>query len=151
VQQQEWDEPARDDWVTTLDQVIQSAEGSVTLIAHSLGCALIAWWAAANSQAPHAAKVTGALLVAPPDVEHDGFPATVTGFAPMPRIALPFPAIVAASSDDPWCALPKAQSWAADWRAEFHTVGARGHINGESGLGQWARGRNLLAQLKATE
>ncbi|HEX2530423.1 MAG TPA: alpha/beta hydrolase, partial [Burkholderiaceae bacterium] len=98
---------------------------------------------------PHAAKVTGALLVAPPDVERTDFPEFVRGFAPLPRDVLPFHSIVVASSDDPWCALSKAQSWACAWGAAFHALGPCGHLNAESGLGDWPRGRAWLAQLTA--
>jgi predicted alpha/beta hydrolase family esterase len=147
VQQQEWDAPACDDWVTALDVAIKAADGTVTLAAHSLGCALAVWWAARYCAQAHAAKVTGALLVAPPDVERADFPAFVTGFAPMPRAALPFKSLVVASSDDPWCALPKARAWAQSWGAGFHDIGPHGHINSDSGLGDWQQGRKWLAEL----
>ena len=38
---------------------------------------------------------------------------------------------------------------AADWGARIVEIGARGHINGESGLGDWPEGRALLASLTA--
>ncbi|RJG07613.1 alpha/beta hydrolase [Noviherbaspirillum cavernae] len=147
VQQRNWDSPDRSEWVATLDAAIQEAEAGVLLAAHSLGCALTAWWAAERGGTPHAAKVKGALLAAPPDVERDNFPSFATGFAPMPRNPLPFPAIVAASSNDPWCALPRAQSWAVQWRAQFHDIGPRGHINADSGLANWPQGHGWLAAL----
>jgi predicted alpha/beta hydrolase family esterase len=148
VQQVDWDTPNRDVWVATLDKAIAEAAGSVLLAAHSLGCALTAWWAFQHGGQPHAAKVKGALLVAPPDVERYDFPQFVTGFSPMPRVALPFKTIVAASSDDPWCSLQKAQAWASGWGAQFHDIGPRGHINAESGLGDWPQARHWLAALK---
>lgn len=151
VQQQEWDAPARQDWVATLDAAIQAGTGPVVLAAHSLGCALVAWWAAEHGQQAHAARVKGALLVAPPDVERADFPALVNGFAPMPRMVLPFGSTVVASSDDPWCELPKAQSFAANWQAAFHNIGALGHVNAASGLGDWRQGRQWLAQLGGVE
>lgn len=147
VQQREWDSPDRSEWVATLDDAIQATEGCIILAAHSLGCALAAWWAAERCNTLHAAKVKGALLAAPPDVERADFPAFVSGFAPMPQIRLPFPGIVAASSDDPWCELPRAKSWAAAWGAQFHDIGARGHINSESGLDNWLQGRSWMAEL----
>ncbi|RZI44375.1 alpha/beta hydrolase [Herbaspirillum sp. HC18] len=149
VQQRDWDAPSRNDWVATVDAVIAAADGAVILAAHSLGCATTAWWAIQHGDAPHASKVKGALLVAPPDVERADFPGFVHGFAPMPREPLPFQTIVAASSDDPWCALSNARSWADSWQAEFHNLGPRGHINAESGLGDWPQGRQWLAQLAA--
>lgn len=147
VQQRDWDSPNRGDWVAALDASIQASEGPVILAAHSLGCALTAWWAVERRDAPHAPRVKGALLVAPPDVERTDFPEHATGFAPMPRAALPFKSIVAASSDDPWCALPRAQSWAADWGARFHNIGPCGHINAQSGLENWPQGCLWLTEL----
>lgn len=147
VQQQDWHTPKRNDWVARLDAVISATNGPIILAAHSLGCALIAWWAETCASMPHAARVKGALLVAPPDVERPDFPTAVQGFAPMPRRPLPFKSIVAASTDDPWCAFARAQSWANDWKAELHDIGPRGHINADSGLGDWAFGRRLLDEL----
>ncbi|RJF97224.1 RBBP9/YdeN family alpha/beta hydrolase [Noviherbaspirillum saxi] len=144
VLQSDWDSPDRRDWVAALDAAISAADGPVVLAAHSLGCALTAWWASQHRDAAHAGKVAGALLVAPPDVERADFPVFVTGFAPMPRTPLPFPAMVIASSDDPWCALRRAHDWATAWQAKFHDIGARGHINGDSGLGDWPEGREWL-------
>jgi predicted alpha/beta hydrolase family esterase len=100
-----------------------------------------------HASEPHARKVKGALLAAPPDVEREDFPAFASGFAPMPLAGLPFPAAVAASSDDPWCALDRARVSAAARGAVFHDIGRRGHINAESGLGNWPEGRAWLGQL----
>jgi len=147
VQQRNWDKPDRGDWVTTLDAEIAAESRPVLLVAHSLGCSLTAWWVAEHRNAPHAMKVKGALLVAPPDVERAAFREFATGFAPMPRIALPFRSTVVASTDDPWCALPRARSWAVDWQAQFNEIGPLGHINGDSGLGDWPRGRHWLHEL----
>ncbi|HZW22958.1 alpha/beta hydrolase [Noviherbaspirillum sp.] len=147
VQQRDWEQPVRSEWVDTLDAAIRNAPGPVVLAAHSLGCATAAWWAVTHGAAPHAAKLKGALLVAPPDVERSDFPAFVTGFTPMPQIRLPFKAVVVASSNDPWCEQPKAKAWAEAWGAHFHDLGPRGHINAESGLGDWGQGRNWLYSL----
>lgn len=150
VHQTSWDAPDRKHWVAALDAAIAAAPGPVIIAAHSLGCALTAWWAGAVGGQAHAPKVIGALLVAPPDVEHDDFPSFATDFAPMPRTRLPFKTIVAASSDDPWCAMHRAKIWAHAWGADFHDIGARGHINAESGLGDWPQARDWLVTLAAT-
>jgi len=149
VQQRIWDAPDRQEWVAALDSAIQEAQGPVLLAAHSLGCALTVWWAAQRRDVTHSGQVKGALLVAPPDVERTDFPDFVSGFAPMPTAALPFPSIVAASSNDPWCALPRAQSWAGRWGAQFHDLGRRGHLNADSGLASWPQGLRWLAELAA--
>lgn len=147
VQQQEWDAPQRSVWVAALNTALLNIDGRVILVAHSLGCALVAWWAMEYGHTPHAKKIAAALLVAPADVEQADFPAVATGFAPMPRLRLPFNTIVVASSDDPWCALPKAKSFAADWDAQCISIGACGHINAQSNLGDWPVGRAYLTAL----
>jgi predicted alpha/beta hydrolase family esterase len=58
-----------------------------------------------------------------------------------------FPSTVVASSNDPWMPLQTARDWAERWGSEFLDLGARGHINAESGLGEWADGQALMHRL----
>lgn len=141
-----WDMPDRDSWVAKLDQAIRQGEGPLVLAAHSLGCITVAWWAKLSPQASDG-RVVGALLVAPADVDDADAPAEVKGFAHIPRLRLPFPSIVVASQDDPWLSPERARGFAADWGSEFVDAGARGHLNGDSGLGAWAAGQELLDKL----
>lgn len=112
VEQRSWDAPDCKEWVAMLNAAIADCAQPVVLVAHSLGCALVNWWASMHGTAAHASRVKAALLVAPPNVERPDFPEAATGFSPMPTRRLPFNTIVIASSDDPYCALPKAQAWA---------------------------------------
>lgn len=143
-----WNTPHRNAWVTRLDEAIRLARAPVILVAHSLGCIATAWWAQLSPQ-PYGWPVAGALLVAPPDVGRPGAPAEIAGFAPVPRIALPFPSILVASTDDPWVELPRARSMAADWGSHFVDAGAQGHLNAASGLGLWHDGQELLDRVIA--
>jgi predicted alpha/beta hydrolase family esterase len=68
-------------------------------------------------------------------------------FCPVPRKPLPFPALVVASTDDPWCTLDRSREFADAWGARLELAGAHGHLNSASGLGDWAHGRELLGQL----
>lgn len=124
----------------------QRAHPVVLLVAHSLGCILTAWWAAHTR---HAAKVRGALLVAPGDVERPDLAAQIHGWAPIARQPLPFPALLVGSRNDPYCSLERAEALAQAWGARFVDYGERGHINAESGLGDWAEGHGWLQQLAA--
>lgn len=150
VEQHDWMRPLRGDWTARLEDVVlaqSDASGApVLLAAHSLGCILAAWWAAHTR---HADRVAGALLVAPPDIERDDLRQQIPGWAPPARQRLPFPAILVASSDDPFGSLESASRLASDWGAEFHAIGPRGHINADSGLGDWDEGRALLMTLAA--
>jgi len=51
------------------------------------------------------------------------------------------------SDDDPFCSAQRAHGMAADWGSEHVDVGVRGHINGDSGLGDWPEGLALLQSL----
>lgn len=143
VAQADWEQPSGPDWVAALAAAIAQAAPPVVLVAHSLGCATAVKWA---RQFP-ASAVAGALLVAPADTDRPDFPAAVTGFAPMPLQALPFPSIVVASTDDAFVTLPRAVAFAAAWGSELVNVGAQGHLNAASNLGEWPAGHQLLTQL----
>lgn len=146
VEQDDWLWPRRGDWMARLDEVLLETSQPVLLVAHSLGCQLVAAWAAHSR---HVERVAGALLVAPPDTERDDMPPNLFNWRPIVRERLPFPALAAISSDDPYCAPTRALRMADDWGAEVIDIGARGHINGESGLGDWPEGLALLGRLAA--
>jgi uncharacterized protein len=139
VVQSEWETPNCTDWIQTLDQAIVRAGSPIVLIAHSLGCATVAHWSAAFKS-----PILGALLVAPSDVEAPSYPPGTTGFSPMPLAKLPFRSIVVASRNDQYVALDRARQFSAAWGSEFHDVGAAGHINTDSGFGEWPEGQRLL-------
>jgi len=141
-----WSSPRRNSWVTTLDIAIRRAPAPVVLVAHSLGCITVAWWASLLGQPP-GWPVAGALLVAPPYVEAGGVDARLAGFAPVPRAALPFPSIVVASRDDPYATMDQMRDMAGGWLSEFVDIGECGHINAESGLGDWQEGQALVQRL----
>jgi predicted alpha/beta hydrolase family esterase len=143
VEQDDWDRPDPAAWTARL--AATAADQPCLLVAHSLGCALVAHLAAG---AP--ARVDGALLVSPADVDDPGrTPPETRPFAPIPRERLPFPAIVAASSNDPYVSQETARGLAAAWGARFVDAGPAGHINVDSGHGAWPLGEQLLAELRA--
>lgn len=146
VEQHDWQRPLRGDWCARLEDVVlaQPAGRPLLLAAHSLGCLLTAWWAAHSR---HTHRVAGALLVAPPEIERDDLRQQIPGWAPPARARLPFASIVVASSDDAYGSLESASRLAADWGATFYNIGPRGHINAESGLGDWDEGLALLRSL----
>lgn len=141
-----WDDPRRNTWVTKLNLAIHRADRPVILVAHSLGCMAVAWWAE-YEQPSHGNPVVGALLVAPPDVDRPGADPRLARFGSCPRQPLPFPAFLAASEDDHYCQLRTARMLARDWDARFVFAGSIGHINANSGIGEWAFGQSLLDTL----
>jgi predicted alpha/beta hydrolase family esterase len=143
-EQQDWENPRKADWLATLDGCVQSAEDFCVLIAHSLGVALVAHWAMEF----HSSKVAGALLVSPSDVDSPAHtPNSVRNFAPMPLMPLPFRSIVVASSNDRFVTLARAEQFAKAWQAQFVSIGPCGHINTDSGLGDWPQGMEILRRL----
>ena len=74
--------------------------------------------------------------------ESDGFrlDAAASGFAPLPLDPLPFPSVMVASSNDPYCRIDRATVLANAWGSTLVEAGDLGHINGESGHGPWPEG-----------
>lgn len=141
-----WDDPIRNVWISRIDQAVSAAQGPVVLVAHSLGCHAVLWWASLLGQ-DISGNVVGALLVAPPDVDRIGADPRIARFAPAPAAILPFPAIVVASSDDPWCRPARSEELAAGLGAHFVSLDRVGHINADSGLDVWRDGQDLLDRL----
>ena len=141
-----WDNPHRNTWVNRLNLDIHRAGRPVVLVAHSLGCLAVAWWAEYEKPS-YGNPVVGALLVAPPDVDRPGSDPRLARFGFCPRQPLPFPAILVASRNDPYCKFRTAVRLARDWDCRFADAGDAGHINAESALGDWDFGEALLRQL----
>jgi len=144
VDQHDWMRPLRGDWSARLEEEVLAAPGPVALVAHSLGCILVAAWAAHSR---HTAKVRAALLVAPGDLEREDLRQIIPGWAPIIRQPLPFAATLVGASDDPYCDAQRAREMARHWGAGYVDAGRLGHINSESGVGDWPAGRALLDQL----
>lgn len=143
VDQQDWERPLLGDWTISLAEAVRQRPGAI-LVAHSLGCALVAHFA----QVTGGRGVGGAMLVAPADVNREG-PAgrLLVGFSPIPRQRLPFPSLVVASRDDPYVEIERAEAFARGWGSDFVDLGRAGHINVDSGHGPWLKGRTLLRGL----
>ena len=152
VEQDDWAWPRRGDWMMRLDEALLAdaalAEAPAVLVAHSLACHLVAAWAAHSR---HTARVKSAWLVAPPDLDGEPTPASLApqlqSWRQVVRQRLPFPSSVLASRDDPYATLARSQALARDWGASFDDLGEAGHVNADSGHGDWPEG---WARLRAT-
>jgi predicted alpha/beta hydrolase family esterase len=143
VEHDEWERVSRDRWVAELDAALALLPARSVLVAHSLGCLLAADWLRERRDA----RVAGAFLVAPPDVEAPCFPSSVVGFRSSQRrvcAPLPCPSMVVASTTDQYATIDHARGVAASWGASIVDVGDRGHINLASGLGDWDEGQSLM-------
>jgi predicted alpha/beta hydrolase family esterase len=144
VEQHDWLRPLRGDWIARLEDVVLSLDAPVALVAHSLGCQLVAAWAAISRNTD---RVKAALLVAPADAEREELRAVLTSWSPLVRQALPFKSTLVASSNDPYCSFERAVSFASAWGSSLVNLGALGHINADSGLGDWPQGQEMLQAL----
>ncbi len=141
----DWDQVHCDAWVAAIDRQAAALGHSTLIVAHSLGCLAAAHWAAQRTRAP---AIRGALLVAVPDPKSPVFPsASATGFASLPISPLPFSCVIAASANDPYASLEYARACADTWGAQLVEMGAKGHLNSSSGLGEWPEGYRLLRSL----
>ena len=146
VLQHDWLRPLRGDWIIQLEEAVLAVppDHTVRLVAHSLGCILIAAWASV-SRSTH--RVAGALLVAPGDVERPDVRDMLPSWSPITLQKLPFGSTLVASRDDPFCSFERAAQMAHAWGSQLQDIGPRGHINSDSGLGAWPEGHAMLLQL----
>lgn len=143
VEQADWRHPSLDAWRDALERQIER-HGTVDLVAHSLGCLLVANLA----RRPLARHVRSALLVAPCDLGptetlHPG----AVDFGSMPELPLPFSSLVVGSLNDPYMRFDRLRHFSTRWGSRLVDLGYAGHINIASGFGRWSRGYDLLKVL----
>lgn len=139
-----WDLPDFADWLAALERAVCEAPEPPVLVAHSLSCLLIAHWQNISRR-----PVKAALLVAVPDPASAVFPAYGMAFARIPGGRLRFASLVVTSTDDPYGSQAYAEARAAQWGSRVAVIGPFGHINAQSGLGDWPEGLDLLDGLVA--
>lgn len=151
VQPLEIDKLSRTARVFAIQQTVETIEGPILVVAHSGGVVMLTHWA----QRHDTSAIEGALLVAPPDFETPlpaGYPTMdalqANGWLPVPRRALPFRSLVAASTNDPLARLDRVTQMAREWGSELVAVGALGHINPASGFGEWPMAEHLIQRLE---
>ena len=112
VEQADWDTATPEDWLPTIGSAIEQAAPPVVLVAQSLGCIAAVTWAS-QANAASIARVAGAFLVAPADVERKDAGRVVSRWRPIPLARLPFPSVVVASRTDPYAAFARSEQFAA--------------------------------------
>jgi uncharacterized protein len=135
--------------VAALDDVVNSVDGPVVLVAHSAGVITTAHWAQEATR-----RISGALLATPADLERrlpQGYPSLEElergGWNPIPRQRLPFPSIVAASTNDPLADPRRVADMAQSWGSRLVSAGAVGHLNPAAGYGNWTMAEQLVGDL----
>jgi predicted alpha/beta hydrolase family esterase len=142
IVQTDWERPLRIEWVQKIEEEVNAAGTNTIIVAHSLACIALVYWAQRTSL-----KIKGALLVAPPDTEDKNFPKEAAGFSPIPLQPLPFRTIVVGSSNDQYITEDKCIFLSENWGSKYVSVGFKGHINSDSNLGSWIEGKRILHDL----
>ncbi len=142
----DWSSPDRGRWTIRLGEAIGRAEPPIVLVAHSLGCHAVGWWAT-TATAGQVARIASAMLVAPPDLGDPDLMEMLRSFAPPPEGPMPFPSLLVASRDDPYATIESSARLAEAWSATLVDAGRSGHVNVQSRLGHWPAGRRILDDL----
>lgn len=142
VEQRDWEHPIADEWAQKLENTLQQCEEPVVLVAHSIACLAVAHWASKKHT-----RIKGALIVAPPDPKEPLFPSSAEGFESTPMQRFDFPSILLASTNDPYASLDYSKSLAHSWGSRLVNLGALGHINTASDLGDWEDGFEYVSML----
>lgn len=135
IEQWHWDRPDLHAWSAQVGHMLRRSRRPAVVVAHSFGCLATLHCA---MRAP--GNLAAVLLVAPADPRKFGVERELSA------VRLAIPAIVIGSENDPWMPAARAVTWAAQWGADFVNAGPLGHINADSGLGDWPSG---LARLEA--
>lgn len=135
--------------VEAIQSELEKISGPVILVAHSAGVLMVVHWAARHDR-----PIKGALLAAPPDLEASwpaGYPTPqslrANGWDPLPNGPLPFPAIVAASTNDHLASLEAVTRMAEQWGSQLVNLGAVGHLNPAAGYGEWPQAEDFIRTL----
>jgi predicted alpha/beta hydrolase family esterase len=136
--------------VMAIEQAAASIDGPITVVAHSGGVIASLHWARQTQR-----KLRGALLATPADFDvpmPEGYPSMAAldagGWLPVPRDALPFRSIVAASRNDPLARYERVAEFARSWGSKLVDLGEVGHLNPTSGYGDWPQADSLIRELE---
>ncbi|MFM2479915.1 RBBP9/YdeN family alpha/beta hydrolase [Celerinatantimonas sp. YJH-8] len=143
VEHSNWEQPVMEQWLDDFEHALVSIHEPVVVIAHSLGCVLFTEWLRCHDLG----QVSGAMLVAMPNVLGPEFPEQAVHFSNLGTYCDCCPAVIVASEDDPYASIEHAYNQGRALNAAVHNIGAVGHINGQSNLGYWLEGQMILRDL----
>jgi predicted alpha/beta hydrolase family esterase len=136
VEQLDWDRPDIVAWSRQIGNMLRRSARPAIIVAHSFGCL-----ATVHRSILGAPNLHGALLVAPAD------PAKFDLSKLLAHTLAPLATTVVASENDPWMNAGRARRWASQWQSMFISAGPLGHINADSGIGDWPYGIDQLELL----
>jgi serine hydrolase len=136
--------------VVAIEETAASIDGPIIVVAHSGGVIATLHWARQTQR-----QLRGALLATPADFDlpmPEGYPSMgaldAAGWLPVPRDALPFRSIVAASRNDPLARYERVAEFAWSWGSKLVDLGEVGHLNPASGYGDWPQADSLIRELE---
>lgn len=141
VEQKYWDKPDIDVWADEIALAIKR-QNPRWIIAHSFGCLSTLRALTRNGSEYYGSSVEGLFFVAPAD------PDKFVVRHLLPKKALTIPTVVVGSKTDPWFGWEKLVVLAKQWQVPLFSAGDAGHINIESGHGDWQDGWNLFQQFQ---
>ncbi|KAA6205800.1 MAG: serine hydrolase family protein [Candidatus Tokpelaia sp.] len=145
VEQKDRVKPVLKEWVAELVETGRSCRKPILLVAHALGVPV-----AVHAVPQMGDKICGGFFVSPPDLTKAGNRRqNLPAFGPYPAQPLPFPSLVIASRNDPFCSFTMAENLAKAWHSLFLDAGESGHINEQSGHGPWPEGLMVFSQFLA--
>lgn len=136
VEQRDWEHPDLVGWTQAVVRKLDELERPSILVAHSFGC-----FAAVAAAARRPEKISGLFLVAMAN------PVRFPDCTVFPDKRISQPAILITSRTDPWLSETTAIAWARLWGCRQIDAGPAGHINRESGHGDWDWGWSKLSDL----
>ena len=135
VEQHDWARPLRGDWIVRLEDVVLAARPDlpITLVAHSLGCLLVAAWAALSRNTD---RVKCAFLASPCDVALESLHSMLTTWVPdglnsVPEPTQPIQPAKATSQTSPTLATPTTTPMqrSTPWTLPFRSVLLASHTD----------------------
>lgn len=131
------DDPDVSDWTETLENQLRTLQShDVTVVCHSLACALWVTYVAAGLPCPGVSRVA---LVAPPSprvLRTTAVSAFVDGHTELASPPSQFWTVFT-SDDDPYCPEGVTSAYRVDDGIDRQLVPAAGHVNPSSGYGPW--------------
>ena len=145
VVQDDWQKPVVEEWTVGLIAAVDESQGSLVLVAHSLGAQVVAQ-SVSQMSSEQLSRIKGAFIVSPPDVENPGLrPKHLMTFGPYPREPFPFPSAMVSSQNDPFCSYEVAGDMANAWGSLLVDARESGHIDETTGHGPWPDGLMVFA------
>jgi uncharacterized protein len=141
IEQDEWDNPVFSKWEASLLLQLETPgpDESIVFVAHSLGCHLVV-----KSLPRIGKRIGGIFLVAPPDLNSGTLEVDLSGFADPSATELGERGYLVYSQNDPYATVAFSEQFARSLGIASTEVGFLGHINSDSGLGDWDEGYSIF-------